>query len=118
MSAQTTFEMTSPPHLLDLLIFLLFLPAKTKTLHVLPLSLLPLSSSLSLTTPPPSLSPSLHHSRSRAPAVAEVLQALVTSVKAMVKKTFSEAQVFKHYGTVPLITAPLFSFFYCFSFLS
>ena len=27
-----------------------------------------------------------------------MLQALVTSVKAMVKKTFSEAQAFEHYG--------------------
>jgi hypothetical protein len=66
-----------------------FLPAKTKTrTHSL---------SLSLTT-----IKCLSTSRflSRVPAVAEVLQALVTSVKAMVKKNFSEAHVFEHYGMV------------------
>lgn len=34
--------------------------------------------------------------------MAEVLQALVTSVKAMVKKNLSEASVFDHYGMVCL----------------
>ena len=72
-----------------LFVFVFFLHARAHTLSLLS-PLLPRSSpSLSFLSPP-----TFTHLR----AVASVLQALVTSVKAMVKKTFSEAQAFEHYG--------------------
>ena len=69
--------------------FWFFSPTPNSTTH---------SFSTSLLFPPSCASPALSIPRSCLFTVAEVLQALATSVKAMVKKSFSEARAFEHYG--------------------